>query len=377
MNAQSEPHRRDIEETDEVLDSLQAEYDVGFWENKQRELLTSTVDYTLGVLADLIENRAIDLSPGYQRRTRWTRPKQSLLIESFLMNVPVPPVFLHEQAYGEYAVIDGKQRLTAISDFFEDKLRLTALTVFRDLNNRTFSELPLSLQAALRTRPSLRAVIILRQSDPDIKNLVFHRLNTGGVTLNPQEVRNNAYPGPLNDLIQEVSGTSRFHKLLHIKNRDRSAVYREMRDAEFVLRYFTFRETWQTFAGGMELRMDSFMEENQTPSGDELLAFESLFTHSLDLVEAAFGDHTFQRWMPERQQWRQPVLASLYDAQMFGVQGFSAADLQSNQEPIVLGIQELFSDTEFRQAVDAATNTPTYFRRRIERVRQLLSEIIN
>jgi hypothetical protein len=150
-----------------------------------------------------------------------------------------------------------------------------------------------------------------------------------------------------------------------------------MRDAEFVLRYFTFRETWQTFAGGMELRMDSFMEENQTPSGDELLAFESLFTHSLDLVEAAFGDHTFQRWMPERQQWRQPVLASLYDAQMFGVQGFSAADLQSNQEPIVLGIQELFSDTEFRQAVDAATNTPTYFRRRIERVRQLLSEIIN
>ena len=133
------------------------------------------------------------------------------------MNVPIPPIFLNEDTYGQYSVIDGKQRLTAISEFLRGRLRLRGLTIFSDINDLTFDELPSRLQTVIRTRPTLRAVIILRQSDEDIKFEVFRRLNTGGVTLNPQEIRNSTSPGPLNDLILELSENKLFHQLLGVK----------------------------------------------------------------------------------------------------------------------------------------------------------------
>jgi len=104
---------RDIEESEEVLDSGEGS-PVEFWEAKQRDLVTSVVDFNLHSFSDLVETRGIDLSPTYQRRNRWQADRQSRLIESFLMNVPVPPVFLNEDQYGQYSVIDGKQRLMRI-----------------------------------------------------------------------------------------------------------------------------------------------------------------------------------------------------------------------------------------------------------------------
>jgi len=113
---ESERVQQDLEESDDILDFVEPE-SVGFWEKKQRELVTNTVDYNLSTLSTLIKDKVIDLDPEYQRRERWDAQRQSRLIESFLMNVPVPPVFLNEDEYGSYSVIDGKQRLTAIHEF--------------------------------------------------------------------------------------------------------------------------------------------------------------------------------------------------------------------------------------------------------------------
>ena len=248
-------YRRDIEESEEVLDSNEGD-PVNFWEKKQKELVTSTVDYNLGTLADLVNSKAIDLSPEYQRRFRWDDTKKSRLIESFLMNVPVPPIFLNEDTYGQYSVIDGKQRLQAITEFFQGRLQLKGLKIFYDVNGATYYDLPAPLQTVIKTRPTLRSIIILRQSDVDIKFEVFQRLNTGGVQLNPQEIRNSTYPGPLNNMILELSVNKKFHALLGIRNREKSAIYKEMRDAELVLRYLTFKDTWQSFSGGMKRYMD-------------------------------------------------------------------------------------------------------------------------
>lgn len=98
-------YRRDLEDTAEFLDEQGEGEPVEFWESKQRELLTSVVDYNLGTLSDLVSQQVIDLSPTYQRRFRWRPERQSKLIESFLMNVPVPPIFLNEDEYGRYSVI--------------------------------------------------------------------------------------------------------------------------------------------------------------------------------------------------------------------------------------------------------------------------------
>ena len=146
---------------------------VEFWKAKQRELVTSVVDYNLSTLADLIEDKRIDLSPAYQRRFRWDPRRQSLLIESFLMNVPVPPIFLNEDDLGQYSVIDGKQRLNAVYAMLKGRLMLEGLKVFPDINGKSMDDLPRDLQTVLKVRPTIRAVVILRQSDADIKFEVF------------------------------------------------------------------------------------------------------------------------------------------------------------------------------------------------------------
>ena len=369
--------RRDIEETEEILDTYEGD-PLQFWEKKQRGLLTSVVDYNLSTLAQLVTDNIIDVAPQYQRRFRWDSVRQSRLIESFLMNVPVPPIFLNEDKYGEYSVIDGKQRLMAITEFFRGRLELKGLNIFADVNGMTFDLLPRSLQQALKTRPTLRAIIILRQSDPDVKFEVFQRLNTGGVTLNPQEIRNSTYPGPLNDLIYELSETPDFRRVLGIRNPNRSAIYREMRDAEFVLRFLTFKDMWADFSGGMRRHMDRFMMDYQDAAPDLLEDMREGFLATLDLAAAAFGDCAFKRWVPEGNRWRNQVLASLYDAEMFACfecRSLSVAQLRYAHDDIIAKVKNLFLDEAFRKSIGGATNTPSYFRSRIGEMITLLSDL--
>lgn len=369
------PFVEDVESDVEVNDTDTGD-PIHFWEGKQKELVTSVVDYNLEALTGLVRSKQIDLSPRYQRRHRWDAKRQSLLIESFLMNVPVPPIFLNEDDYGKYSVIDGKQRLTAITEFMLGRLQLRRLEVFSDINGKTFDDLPSELQSVMRVRPTLRAQIILRQSDPDIKFEVFQRLNTGGVKLNAQEIRNSAFPGPLNDLILDLSESSQFHSILGISAPRRSKMHQEMRDAEFVLRYFAFCDDWQTFKGGMKRRMDHFMENNQRASDKALKTLEQRFRKTLDCVQAAFGDRPFRRWLPDQEKWKSQVLASIYDAQMFACQDFDPDQLRPHQAKIAEAFKTLLSDTDFRKTIDAATNTPSFFRDRICRTKQMIDAIL-
>ena len=97
----------------------------------QDRLVLQASDLSLGTIGSMVEREAIDVSPDYQRRERWSREKQAALIESFLLNVPVPPVYLSEDEYGKYSVVDGKQRITAIHAFMKDELRLHNLEEFK------------------------------------------------------------------------------------------------------------------------------------------------------------------------------------------------------------------------------------------------------
>jgi hypothetical protein len=365
---------RDIEDSDVELDSY-GDTPLNFWENKQRDIVTSVVDYNLATLAGLVANHRIDLSPRYQRRHRWNAARQSKLIESFLMNVPVPPVFLNEDNYGRYSVIDGKQRLFAINEFLRGRLRLTGLHVFHEINGKTFDDLPGDLQAVIETRGVLRAVIVLRQSSSDIKFEVFQRLNTGGVRLNPQEIRNSTYPGTLNNVILDLSENADFRRLLRVKDERTSAIVREMRDAELVLRYFTFSATWETFSSGMMRHMDEHMSSHQEIATEDAAKARSGFLTTLRAVEAAFGDFAFRRWVPEKGTWRDQVLASLFDAEMLAAQDWRPEQLAPHRAQIVAGLQELFTDKDFRKSIDAATNTPALFRARILAIRSLLEAV--
>lgn len=367
---------RDVEEDEHNLDEQYDDDPLENWERRQRDLVSSVLDYNLSSLTGLVRTNQIDLSPAYQRRNRWRDDRKSQLIESFLMNVPVPPIFLNEDEYGRYSVIDGKQRLTAIFEFLQGRLKLKGLKVFHELNGLYFDSLPQTLKTILETRANIRAVIILRQSDPEIKFEVFRRLNTGGIRLNPQEIRNSAYPGRLNDMILEEASSPRFHALLGIRDRSRSSLYREMRDAEFVLRFLTFHEDWDVFQGGMGRKLDRYMSDNHAVGESEVERLRENFQRATARVEAAFGDLAFKRWQPERNAWRHQVLASMYDAQIFGLQTFRTEELRNKREELTAGMKALFDDADFRKAVDSATNTPSYFKDRIRMTREMGAEIL-
>jgi len=370
-----EQYAWDIEGVKAELDTSEGDPTI-HWETKKRNLVTLTIDYGLFALADHIKDRMIDLSAGYQRRFRWDDLKQSKLIESFLMNVPIPPIFLNEGLDGELSVIDGQQRLNTISNFFQGKLQLKGLTVFKELNGRTFDELPLLLQTALEMRPTIRTIVVLQESDKDIKYEAFQRLNTGGVQLNPQEIRHSVFPGPLTDLLLELSEHKKFHTLLGIKNKEKSTLYQEMQDAELVLRYLAFRDRWEIFVGDVKLQLDAYMDQNAKMSSEQLAEAKHDFLSTLNVVEACFGNYAFRRWVPEQCVWRQQVVPTLYDAEMFACRGLPLASVQQKQEEIILNLKELFQDKEFRKAIDASTSSPIYFRTRISKLKDLLQRVV-
>ncbi|MDV6374525.1 DUF262 domain-containing protein [Deinococcus arenicola] len=358
---------REIYASDElrITEDLQDIEPVTFWEQKQKEILTSVVDYNLDTLDSLIKKSTIDLKPKYQRRFRWDDARKSKLIESFFMNVPVPPVFLNEDAYGKYSVIDGKQRLTAVTDFLNDRFIIKGLKVFTELNGKKFSEIPEELQAVITTRPTMRAVIILRQSDPQIKFEVFERLNTGGIKLNAQEIRNSTLTGSLNDLILELSEDKRFHKLLGIKVKSTSPIYKEMKDAELVLRFFAFSDDWHEFRGGIVSTMDKYMSTNRHMSPEKITSLREKFLETIEKVDLIMGDEAFRRWNPETGKWRASVLAALYDIQMITFSYFDRQFLLERKTVIMEELKKLFSDDEFQKSINAAI--PSYFIGRIEK----------
>lgn len=163
--------------------------------------------------------------------------------------------------------------------------------------------------------------------------------------------------------------------MLGVKNKDNSRIYKEMRDSELVLRFFTFKETWSSFKGDIRRSMDAFMEAHQHVNDVDIAVFREAFLSTLKKVTTVFRDHAFHRWMPEKRSWRRQVLASLYDAQMFAFQNVPLEEVKDKADVIMQRFVALFADAEFSKSIDAATNTPQYFKARIMRMVRLLNDV--
>lgn len=343
----------------------------------QDRLVYQTADLSLSSLAgmlkpDLRGKAAIDLAPDFQRRQRWTIEKKSALIESFLMNVPVPPIYLAEDAYGQYSVVDGKQRLTAIHAFMVEKLRLKNLEKFSELEGYNFDDLPEDLQNALNIRPYVRVVTLLKQSDPTLKLEVFTRLNLGGERMLAQELRKVAYRGGFSDLIYQLANETFLQSQLKITD-EKSPAYAQMTDAEYVLRFFALSESWQHFSGSLRDELDSCMVRHIKDSKTELDALKKRFERALNACEEIWGTHAFQRFTGTG--WRDQFLAGVYDAEMLAVNELTTAELNSakgNGASILKATSKLFQDASFERIVRQGTNTPSFVRERVARVLEIL-----
>ncbi|SUB91737.1 DUF262 domain-containing protein [Photobacterium damselae] len=341
----------------------------------QSGLVTQQSDFSLSAVVDMIEYNAIDIDPHYQRRDRWKPEKQSALIESFLMNVPVPPIYFSEDDYGSYSVIDGKQRLTAIKDFLLGNFALKSLDRFPVLNGYYFKDLPPPIQNALSVRPYIRVITLLQQSDPSLKYEVFLRLNTGGEKLRQQEIRNVAYEGPLNTLLYKLSDSAFLKQQLKIKSAS-STAYRNMDDLEMVLRFFAISENWEYFGYKLAKGLDLYMANNRFAETEPL---EGKFNRALAACEEIFGERAFQK--PLESGWREQFIAPLYDAQMTAIAQLTTEEidnLKSNKEELISSFRNLYlEDKEFAKSVNQATSDSSAINTRVSKLISLFRGVAN
>jgi len=280
----------------------------------QLRVVRETRDYQLDYLQHALQpgRELIDISPAYQRRLRWPNKKKSLLIESFLLNIPVPPIFLFERDYNEFEVIDGRQRLDAISSFLVNDFSLTGLEYWPELNKHRFLDLPQVLQRGLLRR-SLPAIVLLAETDAttvdglDVRRVLFDRLNTGGIRLNPQELRNALHPGDFNALLIRLARSNSFTQTWGIppysvgeeldpsEDLLRNPLFSSLADAELVLRFFALRNAIsENKLGSLRTILDRYMAEQTSADADHLAALEDDFAGCLDRLRLVFGDDTFR-----------------------------------------------------------------------------------
>lgn len=319
----------------------------------------------LGMFTDTFETETGEIAakykrdPEYQRRHRWDEGRQSRLIESFLMNVPVPPVFLYEYELARFEVMDGRQRLTALMDFYQGNLALTGLQHWPELNGRTYSELPSSIRDGIDRR-YLSSIILLNETaaDPEqaafLKKLVFERLNSGGVRLSGQETRNAVYDGPLNDLCLRLSRITELRSVLGTPldpsgptepdpdsddevdhgglqvGLDAEGVevtaaglklFRAMDDVEIVLRFFAYRH-FDKFPQGLNKIaqfLDEFLVRGNRFDDSTLLEYERIFIDNIVFWHVVGGPVAFQVKSSNRH-----FSKIAYDALMYASSALSA-----------------------------------------------------
>lgn len=281
----------------------------------------------------------MQIRPFYQRRDRWDRQRQSQLIESFIMNIPVPPLFLYEKEFNKYEVMDGQQRITALQSFYAGEYKLTGLEIWKELNGRTYSMLPSLVRSGLDRR-SISYIVVLRESTPSeegavfLRQTVFARLNTGGVRLEHQEIRNCLFQSPFNNLLNELSQLGKIREAFGLpeyteEEEDpasklpikKETIYQKMEDAETVLRFFALRHV-EHYTRGMHGFLDLYMMRAQKFDDADIDHLKTLFTDTLQLASEIYEEKIFRPYNPETKEWSKRAQRAFYDAVMVGLAHF-------------------------------------------------------
>ncbi len=365
----------DINETPQskVSTTLEEKYS-----SSQLRVVRTSMDLTLHHLKQSLEdNDYINASPKYQRRHRWDIKKRSQLIESFLMNIPIPPIFLFENNYNQYEIMDGRQRIDTLRSFMNNEFPRRSLEFWRELEGMRFHDLPNLIQRGLARR-TINAVVLLAEttmedsSGVDIRKILFKRLNTGGVQLNPQELRNALYPGDFNDLVSELSRHQLFTSAWGIPN-DRSInsedidpkllknpLYKSMADCELIVRYFGIKRLIINDLGGsLRTILDKTCKEYQHLSKESIEEFRSDFILSLKGLTDIFGQKIFR--IPSTNKLSRP----LYDAIMVAYSLLPESEIES-KHIIMERLSKVLPGSDEYDVLIGKGNTPDAIKDRVQ-----------
>lgn len=349
----------------ENLESLQSKA-------KERTVKTQNVEYDLETLVKKIERKTIKLNPEYQRNHRWGNDVSSRLIESLILNIPVPLIYISqdidvdeetEDDIARYSVIDGQQRLTAIYEFFKNKYSLTGLSVLEELNEALYKDLPPFLTRRLEER-TIKCLRIDSTLDSQVKYDIFERLNSGSVKLEPQELRNATCRGPFKSLIKNLSTNEDFKTMAQLD--PNGARVKKMEDQELVLRFFAlvYQDGHAQYKGGFKGFLTSKMEEfNELPI-ETIQEMESFFVNTMQAIRKNMGDKPFSKYRFENEELSR---MSKFNAAVFdSVVVLYSKVVNGEHTPVSdESFKELFKDPEYFSSVEGSVNDVSKLANRI------------
>lgn len=377
------------------VDSINEKYLKG-----EVRIVTEQARYPLNQIKSMFETESYDKHPEFQRRHRWSVEKKSKLIESFIMNVPVPPIFLYEKDFSQYEVMDGLQRITAIVEFYEDRYALSGLDEWPELNGMTYSQLPLQIKRGIDRR-YISSVILLKETAKTsweaqrLKQLVFARINSGGARLEDQEFRNALYPGAFNEMIISLARNDIFCKIfgLPLKTKSENVLknvvseelreckeFSKMKDVETVLRFFSLRSIAIWSNTTFTKFLDQYSKEMMNVPLDVLDDYKLLFCQTITLADKIFGDKVFCQWKRNKQtdkfDWTKKPVIFIYDAMMQSLSNLldSSENLITNSEKILDDYKLLQENNE--EQFNGRNTTKSSVEGRIELFDSMLSKYI-
>lgn len=303
-------------------------------------------DYTVDTLVRRLNSEAFYVPP-FQRRFVWSQRHASRFLESLLMGLPVPGVFLYkEPKTNRHLVVDGQQRLRTLQYFYnglfeEKKFRLTG--VRDEWNGKSYEDL--SASDKLKLDDSTIHATIFQQDEPkdSLKSLyfVFERINSGGIRLSPQEIRNCIADGPLLGCIREMNDDPTWRLVFGDKRNAR------LKDQELILRFLAMHTRGEAYHAPMRDFLNEFCTDRMEEKPEILAGFKRTFKQAIETIWAAKGRTAFR---PSR-----ALNAAVFEGVMVGIAARLTTGRAPNTEQVMADYDTLLSDRDFLVACGRAT----------------------
>lgn len=351
---------------------------------KENQIFTKITDPEVISLYNKHKRGQLVLQPDFQRQYVWDSTKASKLIESAILQIPLPIVYLSEEKDGKEYVIDGQQRLTSFFSYIDGSFpegkpfKLSGLNVCSDLNGKKFNELTDELQNKINSY-GVHTITFLKNSSENLKFEIFERLNTGSVQLNDQELRNCLYRGNFNVALKEMAADLDFMYICGIKAPDK-----RMKDIELVLRFCAFyHKTYLKYKAPIRSFLNIEAQEKRIITDKDLLELKSAFKNSCQIIRSLLDKNAFKRFYKGKDGqingfWEPSKFnTSLYDILMYSFANEDKNKVFQNLDSIKEALIYLMTeDQEFVDSIELSTSSVQAVTTRFDKWRDALKNIL-
>lgn len=335
------------------------------------DVMVRSENRTVGDIVKRINAGRYSMNPDFQRDFVWRPDKQSKLIESCVMRIPLPVLYVAEGDDGRITVVDGLQRLSTFQSFLSNKLKLTGLGETHPLEGKRFDDLPVGLQE--RIEDTQLTLYILDKDAPEAARLdIFDRVNSG-IPLSRQQMRNALYNGKATRWLAQMSEETAF-----LSATGGSLSKSTMRDREAINRFLSFHLLGpdEYVSGDMDLFLAQALTKLNAQDDAVISAVESEFLQSMRRNDRLFPRHAFRKSMIylDFNAYRSVINIALFDVLSYALARIDDDIVDTESDNIKDAIVRLLSDSVFTHAITYSTNSTTQVRTRFAMIRTYLAE---